>query len=181
MVYYRTVMDAPDGNRARSVEGIAAAMVVESLADGGTIKVAINSRSMSPCILPGDTLDLRAPGRRLLPGAVVIALGPRRLLTHRVVATRPGAVLLKGDAAPDFDGWLSSDRIIAEAFAITRRSRTHDLKTTVNRSRGLAVAVLSRFQAFLWPGRPDVGFARLAGGALFLAYRSVLRLLFLRL
>gem|GEM_PF-1938320 len=174
-------MDVADGNRARSVEDIAAAMVVESLAGGGTLKVTINSRSMSPCILPGDTLELRAPGRRLLPGTVVIALGRRRLLTHRVVATRPGAVLLKGDAAPDFDGWLTSERIIAEAFAITRHGHRHDLKTTANRFRGLAAAVLSRFQASLWPGRPDVGFARLAGGAFFMAYRSVLRLLFLRL
>jgi hypothetical protein len=173
-------MGVPEGNRARYLEDIVAAMVVESLTGGGTLKVTINSCSMSPCILPGDALDLRAPGRRLLPGAVVIALGPRRLLTHRVVSTRPGAVLLKGDAAPDFDGWLSSDRIIAEAFAITRRGRRRDIKATANRFRGLAAAALSRFQASLWPGRPDVGFARLTGGALFLAYRSVLRSLFLR-
>jgi hypothetical protein len=135
---------------------------------------------MSPIILPGDTLDLRAPGRRLLPGDVVIALGPRRLLTHRVVGARPGTVLLKGDAAPNFDGWLSSDRVIAEAFAITRRGRRRNLKTAINRFRGFVAAVLSRFQASLWPGRPDTGFARLAGGAFFLAYRLVLRSLFLR-
>jgi hypothetical protein len=173
-------MDVPDENRTRSIEDIAAAIVVESLASGGTLTVTINSRSMSPRILPGDELELRAPGRRLLPGIVVIALGPRRLLTHRVVGTRPGAILLKGDAVPNFDGWLSSDRVIAEAFAITRRGRRRDLKTTINRFRGFAAAVLSRLQASLWPGRPDTGFTRLAGGAFFLVYRLVLRSLFLR-
>ena len=181
MVYYQTVMDVPDGNRTLSIEGIAAALVVESLAGGGTLPVTINSRPMSPRILPGDALELRAPGRRLLPGIVVIALGPRRLLTHRTVGARPCTVLLKGDATPWFDGWLSSDRVIAEAFAITRHGRRRDLKTTINRFRGLAAAVLSRFQASLWPGRPDTGFARLAGGAFFLVYRLVLRALFLRL
>jgi len=173
-------MNAPDENRTSSIEDIAASMVVESLAAGGTLTVTINSRSMSPCILPGDDLELRAPARRPRPGDVVIARGPRRLVTHRVVGARAGAVLLKGDAVPDFDGWVPSDRIIAEAFAITRRGRRRGVNTAVNGFRGFAAAVLSRFQASIWPGRPAAGLGQLAGGVFFIAYRLALRLLYLR-
>jgi signal peptidase I len=180
MLYNLTKVGKTDFKRVRLLNDLAVEIVRESLSAGGSITVQIDSSSMVPWVVPGEKVVFSAPDTRLLPGAVVIAIGRFGPLTHRVVAVKYGRYLLKGDAIPRFDGWFSRDRIIANAAAVKRESGESKTDTFINRTRVLAVALLSRFQGRVWPGSPFEGAVGLPGRALFYIYRLLLALLFTR-
>ncbi len=172
-------MNRPDDISSHA-GGLVMEMVIESLDAGRRITIPIDSCSMAPWVVPGDRVDFAAPGHRLPSGAVVIALGIRASLTHRVVGRTAGRYLLKGDALPDFDGWFPADRIIGVAVAANRRGRTQDMLSGVNRARAIVASSLSRIQPIFWNGEPTSGFRGLAGRAFFFAYRAALAVLFFR-
>ena len=180
MLYNLTKVGKADFKRVRLLNDLAIEIVRESLTAGGSITVQIDSSSMMPWVVPGEKVVFSAPDTCLLPGAVVIALGPYGPLTHRIVAVKFGRYLLKGDAVPRFDGWFSRDRIIACAVAVNRESGESKTCTFINRTQALATALLSRLQGRFWPGNPFEGTKSLPGRALFYIYRLLLALLFTR-
>lgn len=147
-------------NRSRADGPLAGAlaldMIQESLARGYRIPIEIDSNSMAPWAVPGDRVYVKRPVGRLLPGAVVLALGPSGPLTHRVVGRSGGRYLLKGDNVSFFDGWFTRERLIGAAAGVEKDGRYHDLGGTGERVRAFFVSVLSRFGPASWPfcGRP---------------------------
>jgi hypothetical protein len=173
-------LDRADFKRVRLINDLAIEIVRESLSAGASITIQIDSSSMVPWVIPGEKVVFSAPDTRLIPGAVVIAVGRFGYLTHRVVAVKCGRYLLKGDGIPRFDGWFSRDRIVANATAVKRDNGVSKTDTFINRTRALAVALLSRFQGYIWPGNPFEGLKSLPGRLLFYVYRLSLALLFAR-
>lgn len=180
MLYNLIKVDKTDFKRVRFLNDLAIEIVRESLSAGASITVQIDSSSMAPWAVPGEKVVFSAPDTRLLPGAVVIAVGRFGYLTHRVVAVKTGRYLLKGDAIPRFDGWFYEDRIIAYATAVKKETGESKTRTFINRTRALATAFLSRFQGGIWPGYPFEGLEGLPGRVLFYIYRLALALLFTR-
>jgi hypothetical protein len=180
MLYNLIKVKIVDNKRVKLLSGVAIRMVRDSLTAGRSITVQIDSTSMVPWVVPGEKVVFRSPDIRLLPGTVVIALGPRGPLTHRVVAVESGRYLLKGDGFPRFDGWFSANRILAYATAVKRRKGELKTDTFINRTRAFMAALLSRFQGYIWPGSPLEGVKSLPGRALFFVYKLSLVLLFPR-
>jgi hypothetical protein len=100
-----------------------AALLREALARGAPFRFEATGWSMAPFIRHGDAVTvspLTSPPR---PGDVVaFALpGARPLLLHRVVATRPGGLLLRGDNSSAPDGLIPPADIYGHVTAVERR------------------------------------------------------------
>ena len=93
------------------------------------------SASMSPIIRIGDQLTLAANAPTAAPrGAVVAYLDGRRLIAHRLLGWRAGALLLKGDANRDADPPIEASRYCGEVVAV-RRANGRTLELTSRRWR----------------------------------------------
>jgi nickel-type superoxide dismutase maturation protease len=90
--------------RLRSLIVVCGALVAAAAMAGGRRRldvVAVRGSSMAPSLLPGDRLLVVRLGRPARVGEVVLAPDPRlpeRELVKRVVASRGGAVAVRGDA-----------------------------------------------------------------------------------
>ena len=99
--------------------------MLDLLAGGMSVEIAVTGDSMSPAILSGDAVTL-APisGRRVGFGDVVAFPRPDgRLVIHRVVARRADRLLTRGDAASAADGWIACERLVGRVEKVSRRGR----------------------------------------------------------
>lgn len=106
---------------------------------------------MRPLLGDGDRALLRpSPEGPLLPGALVLVdLGERGLALHRVLAARPGEVLVKGDANPRPDGWVARSTVLARAVRLRRGGRWADLDAPLQLWLGRAAAWASPHSSLL--------------------------------
>ena len=104
--------------------------------------------SMSPIIRVGDRLAIARsePARR---GSVVAYFDGRRVLAHRLLQRRRGAMLLKGDGNRDPDPPVDGAGYCGVVIALSRRNgRTVDLTSRAWRLAGLMLVALQAL-----PGR----------------------------
>ena len=107
---------------------------------------------MTPWARPGDFYIIEeVAGAAVVPGDVVLAAVAGRALTHRVVARRPGGVLLlKGDCNRFYDPPLTTETIIGRVIALeTAGGARVGLNAGRAQAGGRALAALSRFHAAL--------------------------------
>ncbi len=118
-------------------------LLLELLAEGTAVEIPVTGASMAPLIRTHDVLTL-APleGRPVGLGDIVAFLRPDgRLVVHRVIATAPGRVRTRGDAAPAADGWTDKASLVGRACKVERNGRSVRLGLGFGR---LLFAVLSR-------------------------------------
>jgi signal peptidase I len=89
--------------------------------------VFCRGESMRPLLRPGDRIRF-VPCRveEVRRGDVIIFTPPgqEERVVHRVVSTRPGAILTKGDANPYRDAWeLRQEDIVGRAVSLERGGR----------------------------------------------------------
>ncbi len=81
---------------------------------------------MHPFIQDGDVIQVSSP-RAFEPRPGDVAVFSRsetgNLLVHRVMARRPGWVLLRGDNASVADGWVPAGNILGLVTGVQRRGR----------------------------------------------------------
>lgn len=92
--------------------------------------------SMSPFIKDGDILTI-APVRRSSPnfGDVVVFMHPTtgKLVIHRIIGKRAGSYLVKGDNAPEDDGFIDRATILGRVTRVERNGRYVSLGLGQNR------------------------------------------------
>ncbi len=118
--------------------------VLRSALDTGPLEIAALGRSMRPTLRPGDRVRLHR--RRPRRGDVALALVGQRLVLHRLLRHRGGRWLMRGDARPRPDGWVTDADILAVATARRREGSESWQALDQPRARlgGLAVAPVFR-------------------------------------
>jgi len=131
---------------ADEVAGAAAALALELIARGETVRVRARGASMRPWLRDGDIVLLRAGAPRV--GDVVLLRQGDFGLIHRVVARRlDGRMCVAGDALPRIDGWFHAAAIAAVAVAIERDARSLQPRSVLAAAVGRALAPLRYFAA----------------------------------
>jgi hypothetical protein len=131
---------------ADEVAGAAAALALELLGRGETVRVRARGASMRPWVRDGDIVLLRAGAPRV--GDVVLLRQGDFGLIHRVVARGlDGRLCVAGDALPRVDGWFHAAAIAAVAVAIERDGRALPPRSGLAVAVGRALAPLRYFVA----------------------------------
>jgi len=105
--------------------------------------------SMSPFIKNGDVITVETlPDGAPRLGHIVAFRHPGsgRLVVHRVVGRKGGAYLIKGDAAPEGDGLVPADNILALVTKVEREGQP--VRLGIGPAR-LLIAFLTRSGLFL--------------------------------
>lgn len=89
----------------------------------GSARVKVGGWSMWPFLREGDVLLLnkQAPPYRF--GAVVGALAGTQFIAHRVVGSKGGQYLIRGDYAPGSASWIEARDILGVVTSRERRGR----------------------------------------------------------
>jgi signal peptidase I len=103
----------------------AASVIADLLGRGHAVRFRATGHSMYPIIRHDDFL-LVEPAKTFIRGQVVLVLAERGLTAHRVIAVKDGAVVTRGDNAPDADAAVDPGRVLgvvthAERNGTTRR------------------------------------------------------------
>ena len=131
---------------ADEVAGASAALALELLARGESVRVRARGASMRPWVRDGDVVLLRAGAPRV-GDIVLLRLGDFGLI-HRVVARRrDGRLCVAGDALPRSDGWFHADDILAVAVAVERGGRSLRPRSVLAAAVGRALGPLRYFAA----------------------------------
>jgi signal peptidase I len=93
---------------------------------GGSFRFQAKGYSMTPAIRDGDVITI-APLKDIMPrrGDVVAFRHPERpqMLVHRVLHAREKKYYIKGDNAPEGDGWVSAENILGLITHVERRGK----------------------------------------------------------
>ena len=94
--------------------------LLETALRAGPLEICASGVSMRPALRPGDRVRLERREARHGDVALVVASG--RVVLHRLLRRRCGHWLVRGDARPAVDGWVSPEQVLAIATA-RRRNR----------------------------------------------------------
>jgi hypothetical protein len=106
---------------------VLAALVESTLDSGADVRFPVDGRSMLPFIRPGDVVRLRPLASwEPKPGDVVAVRGMPGggLLVHRVVRSRDGLFLLRGDNSTVANGDHAAGQILGIVDAVERNGRS---------------------------------------------------------
>lgn len=106
----------------RDLAGLVRAAVLDQKR---SFRLRVKGSSMHPFLKDGDTVTVSpCPSCSARKGEVVAFIHPRvrRLMIHRIVETREGRYLTKGDNTPDEDGFIGEEDIIGRVTRIERRT-----------------------------------------------------------
>jgi hypothetical protein len=126
--------------------------LLQKRAPHGPLRVHGLGGSMHPFIQDRDEVVVEDVTTRLEPGDVVVVdmSEARGLVLHRVLASRNGACLIKGDANPAPDGWFACSAVLARARMLCRPGRApRDLRSLRERTLARAIALASPYSAIL--------------------------------
>jgi hypothetical protein len=107
-------------------EQVLAALVESTLESGAEVRLPVDGRSMLPLIRPGDVVRLRPlAGTEPKLGDVVAVRGMPGggLLVHRVVRSRDGLFLLRGDNTTVANGEHTGGQILGIVDSVERSGR----------------------------------------------------------
>lgn len=108
-------------NRSALINDAAAALVLDRLAAGSSVRVIARGGSMRPFVRDGDTLTLSPDVAPVRLGDVVLLRRGAFGALHRVAAVAPGGWLcVKGDAVARADGWFDRDALAARVVGVER-------------------------------------------------------------
>ncbi len=129
------------------ISGLAlTALAADVLGKGASFRFKATGYSMTPFIKDGDivTVSPRSP-QDLRTGdiAAYTRTTDERMIVHRIVATRGGLFLVKGDNSPSFDGLIPGSRILGCITRIERNGRSLRVGLCSGRK---ALAFLSRLR-----------------------------------
>jgi signal peptidase I len=95
---------------------------------GHSVRMRVVGDSMSPLMLPGDTLVItKCEQSAILMGELVIINSADGYIVHRVVFVRNGRIITKGDNRPKFDVESSLGDLIGKAVTIERNGKISNL------------------------------------------------------
>lgn len=85
----------------------------DSLRQFGVLRMRATGGSMLPAIAPGDVLTFRAcTAEQATPGQVVLMRHPHRFVAHRVIDSKTGTLLTRGDALAAADGPVPANDVL---------------------------------------------------------------------
>jgi len=121
-------------------------LLLAVLEKGADFRLRAKGLSMRPFICDGDIITIARPGE-LAVGQIVAAEQPEsgKLVIHRIIASRRGRVLIKGDANPQADGWVKMEKILGIVSQVQRGEKKIESSSAVKRR---LIAFVSR-QRFL--------------------------------
>lgn len=102
-----------------------------------TAERSVPTASMWPWIRPGDAIRFRRSSLAPRLGEIWVARRGPIYLVHRVLWTRAGAALLKGDRNRRPDGWISRADLFGPVEAIRRGARWRPANRRSERALGL--------------------------------------------
>lgn len=105
----------------------AADVIADLLARGHSVRFRATGHSMHPIIRCNDYL-LVEPVTSIEPGDVVLTLADRGLTAHRVIGTRDGMVVTRGDNAPGDDPAIEITRVLGLVTHAERNGRMHRVR-----------------------------------------------------
>ena len=100
----------------------ATTVVVDLLARGHAVQFQARGDSMHPLIRDHDYLHVE-PVDRIRVGDIVLVLAERGLTAHRVVASRDGMIVTRGDNAPAADDAVPRSKVLGKVTAVIREGR----------------------------------------------------------
>ncbi len=118
---------------------------------GASFRFQAKGYSMTPSIRDGDVITI-SPLQNIMPrrGDVVAFRHPARpqMLVHRVLHAREKKYYIKGDNAPEGDGWVPAENILGVITNVERRGKA---RFWPNRSAPSALSDLYLLFYPLWP------------------------------
>ena len=120
----------------------ATAMIADLLASGHAVQFQARGDSMYPLIRDHDYLHVE-PCERVRVGDIVLVLAERGLTAHRVIASRNGVIVTRGDNAPAADDAVSCDKVLGKVTAVIRDGRELKLSRS---AAALAAALVRRLR-----------------------------------
>jgi hypothetical protein len=123
-----------------------AELASDVLAKGASFRFKVRGGSMAPLVRDGDIVMLsRCQDAKLSSGAIAAFIHPAgdRLVVHRIVGTRGGSFLVKGDNVEGCDGLIPGSRILGCVTRIERNGRNARLGLGAERK---VLALFSRLR-----------------------------------
>ncbi len=84
----------------------------QQLALGRALTLPVSGSSMWPAVRSGQVVTVVPCGADLRVGDVVLLAGHDVVVLHRITRLTASAVLTKGDACPDADGWVPRAEVL---------------------------------------------------------------------
>jgi signal peptidase I len=132
-------MDPLDEHRA----ALKTALLAEAIRSFGEIRLRVIGISMLPTLWPGDILLVRrCAADELQPGQIVQYIRDGLPIAHRMVGSRGGHWLARGDCNRYTDPPISGNQMLGRVVSIERNGRFID--PALNRARRLAGWFLRR-------------------------------------
>ena len=100
----------------------AAEVIIDLLQRGHAVEFRVRGDSMHPTIREDDVVHVE-PVSQVAAGDVVLVHAPRGLTAHRVVSIDGGAVITRGDNAPEDDDPVPVSRVLGRVEWVVRRGR----------------------------------------------------------
>jgi signal peptidase len=102
-------------------EQILTDLAEESLARAGRLTLRVTGTSMLPAIRPGSRVEIRRSGEQAVSrGDIVLVRAPNGFRLHRLVDTKAGWIITKGDNHTENDPPEPMERLLGVAVRITR-------------------------------------------------------------
>lgn len=102
------------------------ALSCEILASGSSVRFKAHGESMRPFIHSGDYLTIQpidAPHPPQKYEILLCRLPSGKIVAHRLRSTRPGGLLVQGDACPQPDGWVTPEAILGRVISVEHAGR----------------------------------------------------------
>ena len=100
----------------------ATTIIVDLLGSGHAVQFQARGDSMDPLIRDHDYLKVEPCGA-VEVGEIVLVLAERGLTAHRVVSSRDGVIVTRGDNAPAPDDPVPREKILGKVTAVIRDGR----------------------------------------------------------
>ncbi len=122
-------------------------LAAEVAREFGEVRLRVMGLSMFPCLLPGDivTVERRAI-EDFRPGDIAKYLRDGRLYAHRVIETRDGQLLTRGDSAAENDAPVSAGEIVGKVISVDRGGKRFE-PSSERGMRERAMARMARHSA----------------------------------
>jgi hypothetical protein len=102
------------------------ALAASFLGNGQSLRFQARGKSMRPFIQDGDLVEVQpVPSATIQRGDVLFCrLADGRLVIHRVVQVKPGALRLQGDALLFSDGNIPAENVLGRVDSLTRQGKS---------------------------------------------------------
>ncbi|MCG8429588.1 MAG: signal peptidase I [Candidatus Omnitrophica bacterium] len=140
---------------------VAIDIVRESLTCGDTVRLCVETGSMTPFICAGDAVSVRQVSpAQLKRGDVLVYSSGKRIFVHRLLSRHNRQLIVKGDRCRLCDGPVPSAQVLGKVVAVTKPYVRLNLEHGLWVALGLCAAwcsyVESRLYRFLRPERAAI-------------------------